>query len=225
MGATWQARAGAAPRRARAVAVFLLDDREVVRRGVRELLDAEPDIAVVGEAGTAQAALARMPALRPDVAVLDFRSPGSDGVSACRAIRSRNPETACLMLTSFADEETLLEAVMAGAAGYVLRDIRGTGLAGAVRATAAGEPMIGPGLAGRVLARAGEHAWAGPLAGLTRQERHILELIGAGLTNRQIGERVHLAEKTVRDYVSVLFAKLGKGRRGQASADCPLAHR
>jgi DNA-binding NarL/FixJ family response regulator len=202
-----------------AVAVFLLDDHEIVRRGVRELLEAEPDIAVVGEAGTAQAALARVPALRPDVAVLDVRLPDGDGVSVCRAIRSRAPETACLMLTSFGDDEALLDAIMAGASGYVLKQIRGTDLVGAIRAVAGGQSMIDPGTADRVLARAGEQALAaGPLAGLTSQERRILELIGAGLTNRQIGERLHLAEKTVKNYVSVLFGKLGMQRRTQAAA-------
>jgi DNA-binding NarL/FixJ family response regulator len=201
------------------VGVFLLDDHEIVRRGVRELLEAEPDITVVGEAGTAQGALARVPALRPDVAVLDVRLPDGDGVSVCRALRSRTPETACLMLTSFGDDEALLQAVMAGAAGYVLKQIRGTDLVGAVRTVASGESMISPGTAGALLARAGEQARAAdPLAGLTGQERRILELIGRGLTNRQIGEQLSLAEKTVKNYVSVLFAKLGMERRTQAAA-------
>jgi DNA-binding NarL/FixJ family response regulator len=202
-----------------AVGVFLLDDHEIVRRGVRELLEAEPDITVVGEAGTAQGALARVPALRPDVAVLDVRLPDGDGVSVCRALRSRTPETACLMLTSFGDDEALLQAVMAGAAGYVLKQIRGTDLVGAVRTVASGESMISPGTAGALLARAGEQARAAdPLAGLTGQERRILEQIGRGLTNRQIGEQLSLAEKTVKNYVSVLFAKLGMERRTQAAA-------
>ncbi len=208
---------GAAARSA--VAVFLLDDHEIVRRGVRELLEAEPDIAVVGEAATARAALARVPALRPDVAVLDVRLPDGDGVSVCRAIRSRAPETACLMLTSFGDDEALLDAIMAGASGYVLKQIRGTDLVGAIRTVAAGQSMIDSGTADRVLARAGEEARAAdPLAMLTSQERRILELIGAGLTNRQIGERLHLAEKTVKNYVSGLFGKLGMERRTQAAA-------
>jgi DNA-binding NarL/FixJ family response regulator len=201
------------------VGVFLLDDHEIVRRGVRELLEAEPDITVVGEAGTAQGALARVPALRPDVAVLDVRLPDGDGVSVCRALRSRTPETACLMLTSFGGDEALLDAVLAGAAGYVLKQIRGTDLVGAVRTVASGESMISPGEAGRLLSRAGEQAAAAdPLAGLTAQERRILELIGGGLTNRQIGEQLGLAEKTVKNYVSVLFGKLGMERRTQAAA-------
>jgi DNA-binding NarL/FixJ family response regulator len=201
------------------VRVFLLDDHEIVRRGVRELLEAEPDITVVGEAGTAQAALDQVPALCPDVAVLDVRLPDGDGVSVCRALRSQAPGTACLMLTSFGDEEALLKAVMAGAAGFVLKQIRGTDLVGAVRTVASGQSMIPPETAGRVLSRAGEQARAAdPLSRLTGQERRILELIGHGLTNRQIGERLGLAEKTVKNYISVLFAKLGMERRTQAAA-------
>jgi len=200
------------------IAVFLLDDHEIVRRGVRDLLEAEPDIAVVGEAGTASSALARIPALRPDVAVLDVRLPDGDGISVCREIRSRMPEVACLMLTSFGDEEALLDAVMAGAAGYVLKQIRGTDLVGAVRTVAAGGSMLDPRAAGQLMARLRdkreEHD---PLAALTAQERRILELIGEGLTNRQIGERLFLAEKTVKNYVSGLFSKLGIERRTQAA--------
>jgi DNA-binding NarL/FixJ family response regulator len=211
--------APAAAARGPKVGVFLLDDHEIVRRGVRELLEAEPDIEVVGEASTAEAALARVPALRPDVAVLDVRLPDGDGVSVCRALRSQTPETGCLMLTSFGDDEALLDAVMAGAAGYVLKQIRGTDLVGAVRAVAAGESMIPRETAARLLDRAGEQARAaGPLARLTGQERRILELIGSGLTNRQIGEELGLAEKTVKNYVSGLFAKLGMERRTQAAA-------
>jgi len=199
--------------------VFLLDDHEIVRRGVRELLEAEPDIAVVGEAGTAASALARIPALRPDVAVLDVRLPDGDGVSVCREIRSRMPEVSCLMLTSFSDDEALFDAIMAGAAGYVLKQIRGTDLVGAVRTVASGESMLDPEAASKVMARMRDQAIkADPLAGLTVQERKILELIGEGLTNRQIGERMYLAEKTVKNYVSALFAKLGMERRTQAAA-------
>ncbi len=199
--------------------VFLLDDHEIVRRGVRELLEAEPDITVVGEAGTAASALARIPALRPDVAVLDVRLPDGDGVSVCREIRSRMPEIACLMLTSFGDDEALFDAIMAGAAGYVLKQIRGTDLVGAVRTVAAGESMLDPEAASKVMARMRDQAnRSDPLAGLTAQERKILELIGEGLTNRQIGERMYLAEKTVKNYVSALFAKLGMERRTQAAA-------
>jgi DNA-binding NarL/FixJ family response regulator len=201
------------------IKVFLLDDHEIVRRGVRELLEAEPDLVVVGEAGTATSALARIPALRPDVAVLDVRLPDGDGVSVCREIRSRMPEVACLMLTSFGDDDALFDAIMAGAAGYVLKQIRGTDLVGAVRTIAAGESMLDPEAASRVMKRMRDQAVrSDPLSGLTEQERRILELIGEGLTNRQIGERMFLAEKTVKNYVSALFAKLGMERRTQAAA-------
>jgi len=203
----------------RRIAVFLLDDHEIVRRGVKEVLEAEPDITVVGEAGTASSALARIPALKPDVAVLDVRLPDGDGVSVCRDIRSKLPEVACLMLTSYGDDEALFDAIMAGAAGYVLKQIRGTDLVGAVRTVASGESMLDPEAASRVMKRMREQATrSDPLAGLTDQERRILELIGEGLTNRQIGERMFLAEKTVKNYVSALFAKLGMERRAQAAA-------
>jgi DNA-binding NarL/FixJ family response regulator len=201
------------------IRVFLLDDHEIVRRGVRELLESEPDIEVVGEAGTAASALARIPALTPDVAVLDVRLPDGDGVSVCRDIRSSLPQVACLMLTSFGDDEALFNAIMAGAAGYVLKQIRGTDLVGAVRAIAAGRSLLDPDSVGKVMARMRDQAArSDPLAGLTGQERRILELIGEGLTNRQIGERMFLAEKTVKNYVSALFAKLGMERRTQAAA-------
>ena len=203
----------------KSIAVFLLDDHEVVRRGVRDLLEAEPDIRVAGEAGTAAAALAGIEALRPDVAVLDVRLPDGDRVSVCREIRSRMPEVACLMLTSFGDEEALFDAVMAGAAGYVLKQIRGTDLVGAVRTVASGQSMLDPRAASQLMARLrDEPARHDPLAGLSAQERRILELIGEGLTNRQIGERMVLAEKTVKNYVSALFAKLGMHHRTQAAA-------
>jgi DNA-binding NarL/FixJ family response regulator len=209
---------GAAPGGAQ-IRVFLLDDHEIVRRGVRELLESEPDIVVVGEAGTAASALARIPALAPDVAVLDIRLPDGDGVSVCRDIRSSMPQVACLMLTSFGDDEALFDAIMAGAAGYVLKQIRGTDLVGAVRTIAAGRSLLDPEAASRVMQRMREEAdRSDPLAGLTPQERRILELIGEGLTNRQIGERMFLAEKTVKNYVSALFVKLGMERRTQAAA-------
>ncbi len=202
-----------------AIKVFLLDDHEIVRRGVKDMLEAEPGITVIGEAGTAASALARIPALRPDVAVLDVRLPDGNGVSVCREIRSMMPEVACLMLTSFGDDEALFDAIMAGAAGYVLKQIRGTDLVGAVRTVASGESMLDPEAASKVMARMREQATkADPLAGLTGQERRILELIGEGLTNRQIGEHMFLAEKTVKNYVSSLFAKLGMERRTQAAA-------
>src|SRR5215470_6910172 len=200
------------------IKVFLLDDHEIVRRGVKDMLEAEPDIVVIGEAGTAQSALARIPALMPDVAVLDVRLPDGDGVSVCREIRSRHPEIACLMLTTFGDDDALFDAIMAGAAGYVLKRIRGTDLVSAVRTVAAGQSLLDPEATRRVMARMREPAHADPLASLTDQERRILELVGEGLTNRQIGERMFLAEKTVKNYVSALFAKLGMERRAQAAA-------
>jgi DNA-binding NarL/FixJ family response regulator len=201
-----------------AIKVFLLDDHEIVRRGVRELLEAEPDITVIGEAGTAQSALARIPALRPDVAILDVRLPDGDGVSVCREIRSQLPEIGCLMLTSFGDDEALFDAIMAGAAGYVLKQIRALDLVGAVRTVAAGGSLLDQEAATRVMRRMRDQAArSDPLAVLTAQERRILELIGEGLTNRQIGERMFLAEKTVKNYVSALFSKLGLERRTQAA--------
>jgi len=204
---------------AQPIRVFLLDDHEIVRRGVRDMLEASGDITVVGEAGTAAAALARIPAVRPDVAVLDVRLPDGDGVTVCREIRSRMPEVACLMLTSFADDDALMDAVLAGASGYVLKQIRGTDLVGAVRTVATGQSMLDSRAASQLMARLrGQSARPDPLAGLTPQEKRILELIGAGLTNRQIGEQLFLAEKTVKNYISGLFAKLGMERRTQAAA-------
>lgn len=201
------------------VRVFLLDDHEVVRRGVAALLDAEPDLEVIGEAGSASQALARIPALRPDVAILDVRLPDGDGVSVCREIRSQLPDVACLMLTSFADDDALFDAVMAGAAGYVLKQIHGTDLVGAVRTVASGQSLLDPRSTARMLERLREQAnRKDPLAALSDQERRILELIGEGLTNRQIGERMYLAEKTVKNYVSNLLAKLDMQRRTQAAA-------
>ncbi len=201
------------------VKVFLLDDHEVVRRGVASLLSAEPDLEVVGEASTAAQALARIPALKPDVAILDVRLPDGNGVNVCRDIRSKTPEVACLMLTSFADDDALFDAVMAGAAGYVLKQIHGTDLVGAVRTVASGQSLLDPRSTARMLERLREQASKkDPLAALSDQERRILELIGEGLTNRQIGERMYLAEKTVKNYVSNLLAKLDMQRRTQAAA-------
>jgi DNA-binding NarL/FixJ family response regulator len=199
--------------------VFLLDDHEVVRRGVASLLETEPDIQVIGEASTAQQALARIPALRPDVAVLDVRLPDGDGVAVCREIRSQMPEVACLMLTSFTDDDALFDAVMAGAAGFVLKQIHGTDLVGAVRTVASGQSLLDPRSTARMMARLRDQASRkDPLAALSDQERRILELIGEGLTNRQIGGRMYLAEKTVKNYVSNLLAKLDMQRRTQAAA-------
>ncbi|WP_275264119.1 response regulator [Jiangella asiatica] len=202
----------------RVIRVFLLDDHEVVRRGVAAMLETEPDIDVVGEAATAAQATARIPALRPDVAVLDVRLPDGDGVTVCREMRSRLPQLQCLMLTSFADDDALFDAVMAGASGYVLKQIHGTDLIGAVRALAEGKSLLDPESTARMLAGLRDRATrADPLAALTDQERRILELIGEGLTNRQIGERMFLAEKTIKNYVSSLLAKLDLNRRTQAA--------
>lgn len=201
------------------IRVFLVDDHEVVRRGVAALLSAEDDIEIAGEAGNAEQAMARIPAARPDVAVLDVRLPDGDGVSVCRELRSQMPDLACLMLTSYDDEDALFEAVMAGAAGYVLKQIHGSDLVGAVRTVATGQSLLDPRSTARMLQRLRERQEKkDPLKGLTEQERHILELIGEGLTNRQIGERMFLAEKTVKNYISNLFAKLGMSRRTQAAA-------
>jgi DNA-binding NarL/FixJ family response regulator len=201
------------------VGVFVLDDQEIVRRGVRGLLEAEPDIRVIGEAGTASAALAQIPALRPDVAVLDVRLPDGDGVTVCREVRSRLPEVACLMFTAFSDDQALLDAILAGAAGYVLKQVRGSDLAGAVRTVASGQSLLNPRAASKLMTRLRDQATGpGPLAGLTPHERSVLELIGEGLTNRQIGERLLIAEKTVKNYISSLFRKLGLEQRTQAAA-------
>ena len=200
------------------VRVFLLDDHEVVRRGVRELLEAEDDLEIVGEAGTAQEAYARIPAAAPDVAMLDVRLPDGDGIEVCREIRSTHPEVACLMLTSFADDEAVFSAILAGAAGYVLKQVRGTDLVEAVRRVGRGESILDPLSTDRVLQRLRQPPEPDELAGLTKQERRILDLIAEGMTNRQIGEQLFLAEKTVKNYVSNLLAKLGMSRRAEAAA-------
>ncbi|MFD3468234.1 response regulator [Streptomyces sp. NPDC058682] len=204
------------------IKVFLLDDHEVVRRGVHELLSVEEDIEIVGEAGTAADALVRIPATRPDVAVLDVRLPDGSGVEVCREVRSQDEDVKCLMLTSFADDEALFDAIMAGASGYVLKAIRGNELLSAVRDVAAGRSLLDPVATARVLERLRDGSRNGRgddrLAHLTEQERKILDLIGEGLTNRVIGERLHLAEKTIKNYVSSLLSKLGMERRSQAAA-------
>lgn len=200
------------------IKVFLLDDHELVRRGLRDLLESEADLEVVGEAGTAADALSRIPATAPHVAVLDVRLPDGNGVEVCREVRSRHPEVQCLMLTSFADDEALFEAIMAGASGYVLKQIRGTDLVDTIRKVSEGHSLLDPVVTRRVL----ERLRTGPeederLTRLTEQERRILELIAEGLTNRQIAERIHLAEKTVKNYVSNLLSKLGMERRTEAA--------
>jgi DNA-binding NarL/FixJ family response regulator len=201
-----------------AVRIFLLDDHEVVRRGVRELLEVEDDFEVVGEAGTAAEALARIPATAPDVAIIDMRLPDGNGVEVCREVRSRNANIQCVVLTSFDDDEALFDAIMAGAAGYLLKQIKGTDLVDGIRRVAAGQSLLDPTVTERVL----ERLRRGPeederLARLTDQERKILDLIAEGLTNRQIGERMFLAEKTVKNYVSNLLSKLGMERRTEAA--------
>ena len=200
------------------IGVFLLDDHEIVRRGLRELLEAEADIEVVGEAGTAEEALARIPPTNPRVAVLDVRLPDGNGVEVCREVRSRDPEIQCVMLTSFSDDEALFQAIMAGAAGYLLKQVKGTDLVDAVRRVAAGQSLLDPQVTARVLERLRTPPEVDErVARLTDQERRILDLIADGLTNRQIAESVHLAEKTVKNYVSNLLAKLGMERRTQAA--------
>ncbi|MER5462343.1 response regulator transcription factor [Streptomyces sp. NPDC002668] len=203
------------------IRVFLLDDHEVVRRGVSDLLDAEPDIEVVGEAGTTEQALARGPALRPDVAVLDVRLPDGDGITVCRELRSRIPDLACLMLTSFDDDDALLDAIMAGAAGYVLKEIKGSALVAAVRTVSSGQSMLDPATTTRLMSSlrgdSPQNTETGALSELSAREREILDLIGEGLTNSQIGKRLYLAEKTVKNNVSRLLAKLGVERRIQAA--------
>ncbi|MGD9798822.1 MAG: response regulator, partial [Acidimicrobiia bacterium] len=179
------------------IRVFLLDDHEVVRRGVRDLLELEEDLTVVGEAGSVQEALARVPATRPDVAVLDVQLPDGDGIEVCRELRSQNPDLQCLMLTSFADDEAMFSAIMAGAAGYVLKQVRGNDLVDGIRRVAQGQSLLDPASTARVLDRLRSRAEpVDELDVLSPQERRIFELIGEGLTNRQIGGEMFLAEKT-----------------------------
>ncbi|MER6124162.1 response regulator transcription factor [Streptomyces sp. NPDC001795] len=204
------------------IRVFLLDDHEVVRRGLADLLDAEPDISVVGDADTVEQALNRGPAVRPHVAVLDVRLPDGDGITVCRELRSRMPELACLMLTSFDDEDALLDAIMAGASGYVLKQIKGSDLVSAVRTVATGQSMLDPATTARLMrslrSDPAEQSTVPPeLASLSPRERDILALIGDGLTNREIGKKLYLSEKTVKNHISRLLAKLGVQRRVQAA--------
>jgi DNA-binding NarL/FixJ family response regulator len=200
------------------IRVFLLDDHEIVREGLRALLDSQEGFEVVGEAATAAEALARIPPLAPDVAVLDVRLPDGSGVAVCRDVRAAQPEIRCLMLTSFADDEALFDAIVAGASGYVLKQIKGTDIVDAVRRVAAGESLLDPSATQRVLERIrNPPAEDERLASLTPQERRILGHITDGLTNRQIADEMFLAEKTVKNYVSNLLAKLGMERRTQAA--------
>ena len=195
------------------IRVFLVDDHEIVRRGVADLINAEADLEVVGEAGTARSAIGRIAATLPDVAVLDVRLPDGSGIEVCRSIRSAHPSVHCLMLTAYDDDEASYMAVLAGASGYVLKDIRGQSLLSSIRRAALGEAMVNPGVAKTVATRV--HESLEPA--LSQREQQILLLITEGMTNRQIGEQLDLAEKTVKNYVSSLFAKLGIQRRTQAA--------
>jgi DNA-binding NarL/FixJ family response regulator len=198
--------------------VFLVDDHEVVRRGVADLLDEDEALTVIGQASSVAEALARVPALRPDVVVLDVRLPDGNGVELCRELRSKLPDLNCLMLTSYTDEQAMLDAILAGAGGYVIKDIRGMDLISAVREVGSGRSLLDNRAAAALMTRLRANTEArGPLAELTEQERTLLDLIGEGLTNRQIAERMFLAEKTVKNYVSRLLAKLGMERRTQAA--------
>ncbi|MFE1166047.1 response regulator [Nocardiopsis sp. NPDC058789] len=202
-----------------AIRVFLVDDHDVVRLGLQALLQGEEDMTVVGEAATASEALGRIPAARPDVAVLDVRLPDGDGVEVCRDLRARLPRLACLILTSYSDDEALYGSVMAGAAGYVLKQIHNSELVDAIRTVASGESLLDPHSTTLVLRRLREGAEADdPLSGFSEKERRVFELIGEGLTNRQIGEQMFLAEKTVKNHVSSVLAKLDMQRRSQAAA-------
>jgi len=200
------------------ITVFILDDHEIVRNGLRRTLERHDDIEVVGEAGLAAEALRRIPALTPTVAILDGRLPDGSGIDVCREIRSEYPEVACLILTSFDDDEALFSAIMAGAAGYVLKEIRGTDLVGSIRTVASGQSLLSPSVTQRVLDRLREGPKEDPvIAELSAREREILALVAEGLTNRQIGTRIHLSEKTVKNYVSSILDKLGLTSRTQAA--------
>jgi two-component system response regulator DevR len=200
------------------VRVFLLDDHEVVRRGLREMLEADSRLEVVGEAGTAEQALSRIPPTNPHVAVLDVRLPDGDGIEVCREVRSRHPEVQCVMLTSFTDDEALFQAMLAGAVGYIPKQLKGAAIVDAVRRVAEGQSLLDPAVAARARDHLRQqHKEDERLARLSAQERTILELIADGLTNRQIAERLNLAEKTVKNYVSNLLAKMGMERRTQAA--------
>jgi two-component system response regulator DevR len=201
------------------IRVFLLDDHEVVRRGLVALLESAGDMEVVGESGSAKEAARRIPSFRPDVAVLDARLPDGNGIDVCRDIRSADPTIKALILTSYQDDEALFSSIMAGAAGYLLKEVRGTDLVDAIRRVAAGQSLLDPAVTQRVLERIRNGTADEPaeLASLTPQERRILALIAEGMTNRQIGTQLFLAEKTVKNYVSSLLAKLGLERRTQAA--------
>jgi len=199
------------------IRVFILDDHELVRRGLADLLGSERDIEIVGEAATVAQALSRIPAVRPDVAVLDARLPDGSGIDVCREISSSHPEVRCVILTSYDDEEALFAAVMAGAAGYLLKQIGGSSLVDGIREVAAGRSLLDPVTTDALLSRLRNPPSPDLSDGLTTRERQILDLIVDGCTNRQIAEQLFLAEKTVKNYVSALLAKLGMQRRTQAA--------
>ncbi|WP_327138993.1 response regulator transcription factor [Nocardia sp. NBC_01327] len=198
--------------------VFLVDDHEIVRRGLIDLLEGDPELTVIGEAGNVAEALARIPALRPDVAVLDVRLPDGNGIELCRELLDKLDDLRCLILTSFTDEQAMMDAILAGASGYVVKDIKGMELAKAIKEVGSGRSLLDNRAAAALMQRLRRSTQPdGPLAGLTDQERKLLGLLGDGLTNRQIAERMFLAEKTVKNYVSRLLAKLGMERRTQAA--------
>lgn len=200
------------------VNVFLVDDHELVRRGLIDLVSADPELDVIGQASSVSEATARIPALRPDVAVLDVRLPDGNGIELCRELLSRLPELRCLMLTSFTSDEAMLDAILAGASGYVIKDIKGMELTHAIKEVAAGHSLLDNRAAAVLMAKLREAAdHSDPLGGLTDQEKALLELVGEGLTNRQIAQRMFLAERTVKNYVSRLLTKLGMERRTQAA--------
>ncbi|WP_067683523.1 response regulator transcription factor [Nocardia miyunensis] len=198
------------------IKVFLVDDHEIVRRGLVDLLGEDPELTVVGEAGDVAQAMARIPSLRPDVAVLDVRLPDGNGIELCRELLSRLDALRCLILTSYTDEQAMMDAILAGASGYVVKDIKGMELARAIKEVGSGRSLLDNRAAAALMTRLREGT-DGPLAALTDQERKLLELLGEGLTNRQIAERMFLAEKTIKNYVSRLLAKLGFERRTQAA--------
>ena len=199
------------------IRVFLLDDHELVRRGIKDLLEDEGDIIVVGESGSAQEAARRIAALRPDVAILDGRLPDGSGIAVCREVRSQDPSIRALILTSYDDDDALFAAIMSGASGYILKQVRGTDFVESVRRVAAGQSTLDPSMTALVFERLRTGPPKDDLEVLTRQEQKILDLVGEGLTNRQIAERMHLSEKTVKNYVSSVLAKLGLTSRTQAA--------
>ena len=208
------------------IRIFLLDDHEVVRQGIAELLDDVEDFEIVGEAGTVAEALPRILAARPNVAVLDMRLPDGNGIDVCREVRAALPDTYCLILTSYDDQDAVLASVLAGASGYVRKEVRAAGLVDAIQQAAMGRSLIDPGLIAKVMQSAREMSPVDQqLAALTEREREVLDLVAEGLTNKQIGERMFLSDKTVKNYVSSMLAKLGMERRTQAAVFAAERHK